>query len=73
LSLQERAIYKRDNIEAKGKTAAGRKGAPPTQAALQKQVRFSLYKILTSQIFYGVWHYKAGGRWGGVHSAMVVQ
>lgn len=34
----ERAIYKRDNIEAKGKTVAGRKGAPPTQAALQRQV-----------------------------------
>eukprot|EP00967_Tisochrysis_lutea_P140235 scaffold256018_cov31-Tisochrysis_lutea.AAC.1 len=34
----ERAIYKRDNIEAKGKTAAARKGAPPTQAALQRQI-----------------------------------
>jgi len=34
----ERNVYKRDNIEAKGKTAAGRKGAPPTQAALRKQV-----------------------------------
>ena len=28
----ERAIYKRDNIEAKGKVAASKKGAPPTQA-----------------------------------------
>jgi len=34
----ERAIYKRDNIEAKGKVSSGKKGAPPTQAALQKQV-----------------------------------
>ena len=34
----ERAIYKRDNIEAKGKTMAGKKGAPPTSAALAKQL-----------------------------------
>ena len=34
----ERAIYKRDNIEAKGKVAGGKKGAPPTQAVLAKQV-----------------------------------
>ena len=33
----ERAIYKRDNIEAKGKVLASKKGAPPTSAALQKQ------------------------------------
>ena len=33
----ERAIYKRDNIESKGKTMASKKGAPPTGAALQKQ------------------------------------
>ena len=33
----ERAIYKRDNIETKGKTMAGKKGAPPTGATLQKQ------------------------------------
>ena len=29
----ERAIYKRDNIEAKGKTMAGKKGAPPRASA----------------------------------------
>jgi len=34
----ERAIYKRDNIEAKGKVSSEKKGAPPTQAALAKQV-----------------------------------
>ena len=28
----ERAIYKRDNIESKGKTMASKKGAPPTGA-----------------------------------------
>jgi len=33
----ERAIYKRDNIEAKGKVLAQKKGMPPTKAALQKQ------------------------------------
>mmetsp|Transcript_3772 Transcript_3772/g.7322 ORF Transcript_3772/g.7322 Transcript_3772/m.7322 type:complete len:179 (+) Transcript_3772:3-539(+) len=33
----ERAIYKRDNIEAKGKVHAAKKGAAPTAAALQKQ------------------------------------
>lgn len=38
ISEMERAIYKRDNIEAKGKVAAGRKDAPPTQAVLAKQV-----------------------------------
>ena len=34
----ERAIYKRDNIEAKGKLGSSKKGAPPTQAALIKEV-----------------------------------
>jgi len=34
----ERAIYKRDNIEAKGKVTSSKKGAPPTQATLAKQV-----------------------------------
>merc|ERR1711998_400444 len=34
----ERAIYKRDNIEAKGKTSSQKKGAPPTHAVLAKQV-----------------------------------
>lgn len=34
----ERAIYKRDNIEAKGKVLSGKKDAPPTQAVLAKQV-----------------------------------
>jgi len=34
----ERAIYKRDNIEAKGKVLSGKKDAPPTQSALAKQV-----------------------------------
>jgi len=38
IAEMERAIYKRDNIEAKGKVAAQRKGAPPTQAVLAKQV-----------------------------------
>ena len=38
ISDMERAIYKRDNIEAKGKVQSQKKGAPPTQAALQKQV-----------------------------------
>ena len=38
IAEMERAIYKRDNIEAKGKVLAQKKGAPPTQAALQKQV-----------------------------------
>lgn len=38
ISEMERAIYKRDNIEAKGKVHAGRKDAPPTQAVLAKQV-----------------------------------
>jgi len=38
IAEMERAIYKRDNIEAKGKVASGKKGAPPTQAALAKQV-----------------------------------
>ena len=38
ISEMERQIYKRDNIEAKGKVAAGKKGAPPTQAMLAKQV-----------------------------------
>jgi len=33
----ERAIYKRDNIEAKGKVLTQKKGMPPTKAALQKQ------------------------------------
>jgi hypothetical protein len=33
----ERAIYKRDNIEAKGKVHASKKGSAPTAAALQKQ------------------------------------
>merc|ERR550537_902575 len=37
ISDMERAIYKRDNIEAKGKVLASKKGAPPTSAALQKQ------------------------------------
>ena len=35
----ERAIYKRDNIEAKGKLGASKKNAPPTQAALTKEVK----------------------------------
>jgi len=34
----ERAIYKRDNIEAKGKLTSQKKGTPPTQAALMKEV-----------------------------------
>eukprot|EP00965_Chrysotila_dentata_P192254 6175068-Pleurochrysis_carterae.AAC.1 len=34
----ERAIYKRDNIEAKGRVASQKKGAAPTQAALAKEV-----------------------------------
>jgi len=34
----ERAIYKRDNIEAKGKINAQRNGSIPTQAALVKEV-----------------------------------
>jgi len=38
IAEMERAIYKRDNIEAKGKVTAQRKGAPPTQAVLAKQV-----------------------------------
>ena len=38
ISEMERAIYKRDNIEAKGKVGAGKKDAPPTQAVLAKQV-----------------------------------
>jgi len=38
INEMERAIYKRDNIEAKGKVAAGKKGAPPTQAVLSKHV-----------------------------------
>jgi len=38
IAEMERAIYKRDNIEAKGKVATQRKGAPPTQAVLAKQV-----------------------------------
>lgn len=38
IAEMERAIYKRDNIEAKGKTASSKKGAPPTQAVLAKQV-----------------------------------
>ena len=38
IAEMERAIYKRDNIEAKGKVLTQKKGAPPTQAALQKQV-----------------------------------
>ena len=38
IAEMERAIYKRDNIEAKGKVLSGKKGAPPTQAALAKQV-----------------------------------
>merc|ERR1719198_1518748 len=38
IAEMERAIYKRDNIEARGKTAAQKKGAPPTQAVLGKQV-----------------------------------
>merc|ERR1719238_2443490 len=33
----ERAIYKRDNIEAKGKVLQQKKGVAPTQAVLQKQ------------------------------------
>ena len=33
----ERAIYKRDNIESKGKVHASKKGSAPTAAALQKQ------------------------------------
>ncbi len=37
-SEMERASYKRDNIEAKGKVTAGKRGAPPTQAALKKQL-----------------------------------
>ena len=38
IAEMERQIYKRDNIEAKGKVIATRKGAPPTQAVLAKQV-----------------------------------
>jgi len=38
IAEMERAIYKRDNIEAKGKVSTQRKGAPPTQAVLAKQV-----------------------------------
>merc|ERR1719238_1298972 len=38
IAEMERAIYKRDNIEAKGKVGATKKGAPPTQAVLAKQV-----------------------------------
>ena len=38
IAEMERAIYKRDNIEAKGKVGANKKGAPPTQAVLAKQV-----------------------------------
>jgi len=38
IAEMERAIYKRDNIEAKGKVLAGKKDAPPTQAILAKQV-----------------------------------
>ena len=38
IAEMERAIYKRDNIEAKGKVFTGKKGAPPTQAVLAKQV-----------------------------------
>ena len=38
IAEMERQIYKRDNIEAKGKVIATRKGAPPTQAVLQKQL-----------------------------------
>merc|ERR1719484_360416 len=47
IAEMERAIYKRDNIEAKGKTSAAKKGAPPTQAALTKQVA-DLNKKLSS-------------------------
>ena len=43
----ERAIYKRDNIEAKGKTMAGKKGAPPTSAALAKQLAISAQATLS--------------------------
>lgn len=38
IAEMERAIYKRDNIEAKGKTSSAKKGAPPTHAVLAKQV-----------------------------------
>lgn len=38
ITEMERAIYKRDNIEAKGKLASQKKGAPPTQAVLLKDV-----------------------------------
>jgi chromosome segregation ATPase len=38
IAEMERAIYKRDNIEAKGKVLVGKKGAPPTHAALSKAV-----------------------------------
>jgi len=34
----ERAVYKRDNIEAKGKLASTKKGSAPTQAALMKEI-----------------------------------
>merc|ERR1712070_841142 len=34
----ERAIYKRDNIEAKGKLASQKKGSAPTQMGLVKEV-----------------------------------
>ena len=38
LSDMERAVYKRDNIEAKGRVTAGKRGAPPTQATFKKQI-----------------------------------
>lgn len=38
IAEMERAIYKRDNIEAKGKMSTLKKGAPPTVAVLAKQV-----------------------------------
>uniref|UniRef100_A0A7S3BNX6 Cilia- and flagella-associated protein 157 n=1 Tax=Haptolina ericina TaxID=156174 RepID=A0A7S3BNX6_9EUKA len=38
IAEMERAVYKRDNIEAKGKLAAAKKGSAPTQAALNKEI-----------------------------------
>merc|ERR1711998_309914 len=38
ITEMERAIYKRDNIEAKGKIASAKQGAAPTHSVLAKQV-----------------------------------
>ncbi|KAL3911028.1 MAG: hypothetical protein SGPRY_008848, partial [Prymnesium sp.] len=38
ITEMERAIYKRDNIEAKGKLSAAKKGAAPTHASLNKEI-----------------------------------